>query len=75
MLYSRSFLLSNANIKLFLEYPLKKRLNICEYDIFFIAPSRYKKVDNHYDYQPFLFSIQPNARLNMSLNRQKKILL
>ena len=36
MLYSRLFLLSGANIKLFIEYPLKKRLNICEYDIFFI---------------------------------------
>ena len=36
MLYNRSFLLSGANIKLFVEYPLKKRLNICEYDIFFI---------------------------------------
>ena len=36
MLYSRLFLLSGANIKLFIEYPLKKRLNICEYGIFFI---------------------------------------
>ena len=36
MLYSRLFLLSGANIKLFIEYPLKKRLNICEYDILFI---------------------------------------
>ncbi len=37
-----------------------------------VAPSRYKKVDNHYDYQPFLFSIQPNARLNMSSSRQER---
>ncbi len=36
MLYSRIFLLSGANIKLFIEYTLKKRINIFEYDILFI---------------------------------------
>ena len=105
MLYSRLFLLSGANIKLFIEYPLKKRLNICEYDIFFIplhplSRTKVKWTAGQLSWlerrihnpevrgsQPrpatkrliiimitnlFLFSIQPNARLNMSLSRQER---
>ena len=104
MLYSRLFLLSGANIKLFIEYPLKKRLNICEYDIFFIplhplSRTKVKWTAGQLSWlerrihnpevrgsQPrpatkrliiimitnLLFSIQPNARLNMSLSRQER---
>ena len=104
MLYSRLFLLSGANIKLFIEYPLKKRLNICEYDIFFIplhplSRTKVKWTAGQLGWlerrihnpevrgsQPrpatkrliiimitnLLFSIQPNARLNMSLSRQER---
>lgn len=104
MLYSRLFLLSGANIKLFIEYPLKKRLNICEYDIFFIplhplSRTKVKWTAGQLSWlerrihnpevrgsQPrpatkrliiimitnLFFSIQPNARLNMSLSRQEK---